>query len=186
MVIRTCRWCGQEFSVPGRRLKAWKSCPACRTQTATTEQRFWRRVIKSPDNDCWDWAGSKSAQGYGWFWNGSGMTRASRVSWQIHYGDIPTGMCICHHCDNPVCANPHHLYLGTYSDNVADAYRRGRNKPRPGTSNSNAKLTEGLVRTLREAKKAGVRGRALLALCPEVNKGAVYQAINRKTWAHVP
>jgi hypothetical protein len=46
----------------------------------------------------------------------------------MHVGDIPEGMLICHHCDNPSCVNPDHLFVGSYKDNNNDRALKGRTR----------------------------------------------------------
>ena len=60
-------------------------------------------------------------------WNKTTI-QAHRASWLIHKGEIPEGFIVCHSCDNPICSNPDHLYLGTYQENVRDAFNTGASK----------------------------------------------------------
>lgn len=90
-------------------------------------ERFWSKVDRS--GDCWEWQASRSTHGYGFFGRDGKVLYAHRVSYEITNGLIPKGpkrLHVCHHCDNPPCVRPDHLFLGTASDNLNDAYRKGR------------------------------------------------------------
>lgn len=91
------------------------------------ESRFWAKVQRT--RGCWRWLGAKHPTGYGVIGagrRGDGLVLAHRLSWMIHRGEIPEGMCVCHHCDNPPCTNPKHLFLGTKADNAQDMVSKGR------------------------------------------------------------
>lgn len=95
--------------------------------------RFMDKVTRNENIECWEWCAAKDKDGYGTFQfagvDGKSKRekrRAHRVSYEIFHGEIPSGMIVCHRCDNSSCVNPSHLYLGTTSDNVADRVARKR------------------------------------------------------------
>ncbi len=95
----------------------------------TLRDRFWARVDTRGPDDCWEWQGARKIKGYGLVARGrrsEGLATTSRVAWELTSGPIPDGSVVRHTCDNPPCCNPTHLVLGSYSDNLRDAYTRGR------------------------------------------------------------
>lgn len=93
----------------------------------TVVERFWSKVKKT--DSCWIWTGGHLKHGYGMIRAGGTEHRrlgAHRVSWMIHHNEIPNGLYVLHHCDNPPCVNPAHLFLGTHLDNVRDMHQKGR------------------------------------------------------------
>jgi hypothetical protein len=87
--------------------------------------RFWEKV--SRNGRCWEWAGSRHKSGYGRINQGGIVLYAHRLAYEFAFGDaMPAGLSVCHHCDNPPCCNPAHLFLGTAADNANDKARKGR------------------------------------------------------------
>lgn len=131
---------------------------------ADFERRFWAKVDKSGGPDaCWEWSGCRCKDGYGKFGvrhdDYCASLRAHRVSYKLTYGTIPDGLCVLHHCDNRLCSNPTHLFLGTRADNNADKCVKGR-APR-GEQNKRTKLTESDVRVIRKLLTSGVPQRTI-------------------------
>jgi hypothetical protein len=122
---------------------------------------------------------------------------AHRLAWQSVHGAIPNGMCICHHCDNPPCCNPAHLFLGAMADNMTDKVNKGRQAK--GVSHSKAiansvpfgevhhaaVLTPEIVLKIRRIKREQTESLMSLAKRLGVSYSAVNQAANRLTWKHV-
>ncbi len=90
---------------------------------------FLSQVVENGETGCWDWIGTRWPTGYGTIEvNGRRIYRAHRVSWEMFFGTIPPGMLVLHRCDRRMCVNPYHLFVGTQSDNIRDAIRKGRFK----------------------------------------------------------
>lgn len=148
--------------------------------------RFMRHVHIPWVGGCWEWTGARMADGYGNFGSGNGKTvRAHRFAYEAFVGPIPEGLCVCHHCDTPLCVNPKHLFVGTRADNAHDCIRKGRH--RHGERHSGAKLTPDAVRTIRSLYSDPLcrptlrRTADTFGVCQQT----ILNVVNGKVWAHV-
>lgn len=134
-------------------------------------------------SDCWHFLGSKDRRGYGRIYG----KRAQRISWEIHKGNIPKGLLVCHRCDNPPCINPSHLFLGTPLQNQQDASRKGRSRGKwmPGELSAHAILTNDIVREARNLYKPYEVTIAMLSQRYGVSIGCMTKVIHRESWKHV-
>lgn len=150
----------------------------------TTEQLFWAKVIKSNDPDgCYVWTGSTS-QGYGQFRVKGKTWKAHRWAWTQRHGEIPKGMNICHHCDNPGCVRDEHLYSGTHQDNVNDRQRRNRQASHKGQLNGRAKLTEDQVVLIKLRLKLN-ESQNSIAKAMNISHRQVWSIAHDEAWGHV-
>lgn len=101
-----------------------------------TEKDFWSKT-RLRRNGCIEWLGGQNGFGYGCVRFEGKIVSTHRLSWILTNGDIPKhdsfhGICVLHKCDNRLCVNPDHLFLGTQLDNVTDMYDKKRNKDSNG------------------------------------------------------
>jgi len=142
------------------------------------KERFWQKVDKKGEDECWEWTASLR-RGYGRIEYNYKYLPAHKVSWEIHNGPISDNMLVLHRCDNRKCVNPNHLYLGTYSDNVCD--REYRN---PGTAGRISRLGATGIMSIRKMYKTGKYTQENLARLFKVSQSHITNIVNRKYGDH--
>lgn len=133
---------------------------------------------------CLEWQGYREKDGYGEIRYQEKMWKAHRLIWNLTYGTIPLALHVLHHCDNPRCLNPEHLFLGTHSDNMADKTLKGRQANMRGNRNPSAILNQNDIPKIRQHHSAGetyITIAKRFGVCPST----VGQIIRREKWAHV-
>ena len=158
---------------------------------------FWSRVNKT--QTCWLWTGARWLDQMRYArikFNGQDM-KAHRVSWIMENGEIPEGLCVCHHCDNPICVRPEHLFLATNAENQYDCNLKGRRARGErhgsrshqglcrGTLNPSAKLTENEVRQIRAVFAQYNIRKSDLGAIYGVTGAQVGHILSGKTWKHL-
>ena len=121
------------------------------------EAQFWDKVnLPEHRSECWNWTAA-TRNGYGNLKVSQVGLKAHRLSYALHYSVLPANLLVCHHCDNPLCVNPHHLFLGTDADNTRDKVSKGRQSRRGqnGTRNGNAKINDEQLAEIRSRIAAG-------------------------------
>lgn len=135
------------------------------------------------ETECWEWTKSLSKDGYGQlqiprykFWY------AHTFSYYLYNGLIPEGLCVCHECDNPKCANPEHLFIGTRADNTRDMVEKGRKAKVPkGEKHWKSKLTETEVLEIYNAPNTYSELAETYNVCP----ATVGFIKNGRNWAYL-
>lgn len=149
-------------------------------------KRFWEKVENVGGDGCWIWTAFRNLGGYGKFASKTN-TFAHRLSWIIANGPIPTGMIVCHRCDNPACVNPAHLFLGSHADNVADKMRKGRGrwKVHHGEQHGMHVLSESDVLEIRRLFDGEYGTQAKLARRFGVSKMQISRIVRRERWTQL-
>lgn len=158
---------------------------------ANTPDVFWKRIKKGPG--CWVW---HKHDRYGLFYMGGTQYSAHRLAWILTFGQIPTGLVVCHRCDNPPCVNPAHLFLGTAKENSEDMVRKGRSlrgsknpshgRGMLGAKNPAAKLSDEAVLEIRRIYSAGRHTQKQIAAMFGITQGVSSHVITGRNWPHLP
>ena len=149
------------------------------------EIRFWSKVAKKSDDECWEWQAYKHPQKhYGYFYVNKRYrnVRAHRIAYELTYGKISKEAQVLHKCDNPSCVNPTHLFIGTHQDNVNDKVNKGRQMK--GEQQPLSKLTNENVKYIKQSLKNGV-AKVQLAKQFNVDYYTIYYIEKGRLWKHI-
>jgi hypothetical protein len=146
----------------------------------TTEEIFWLKVDKKSDDECWRWTGATLRGGYGNFHVNKKTVQAHRFSYKLHIGKIPEGMHVLHHCDNPPCVNPKHLFLGNNLINSQDKVKK--NRQTKGEDHPHHKLKLEDIPKIRNMYSSGKYSMRALAKLFGICYSEMNAVINKRTW----
>ncbi len=118
------------------------------------QKDFWSQVKKT--GSCWLWNGARfDKDGYGKYRYRMKEYRAHKYAWIDTKGPVPSGLVVCHTCDNPPCCNPKHLFLGTSKDNTADMIAKGRQVRTTPPKAQPYKVDEKVMQRIKELRQSG-------------------------------
>jgi hypothetical protein len=148
------------------------------------KQRLSLRLKVDDVTGCWNWTGPKAGKGYGLIrvpWTRK-TSYVHQAAWVVANGMIPAGMLVCHRCDNRLCGNPDHLFIGTHGDNLQDMKAKGRHLY--GERNTKSKLTEAQVNQIHDIAATGV---PQWKIADQFNVGqiTVSRILRGERWNHV-
>ena len=159
--------------------------------------RVWSKVDVLGEDDCWEWKAGGRGVGYGAIKYNGRTIDSHRMAWFITHGYFPD-LLVCHSCDNRLCCNPNHLFLGTHQDNVDDMVKKGRQaigetsgaKQHPesilrGEDNGQSKLTNFDVLEIRRLYKTGNYTERHLGKLYKTTCSNIHRIINRQAWKHI-
>jgi hypothetical protein len=166
---------------------ARKDCKTISPLTQKQMTRFWAKVERHEPDECWPWTAFVDQRGYGLFTIGPPKLpqqfRASRLAYFLAYHIDPGNLFVCHHCDNPACCNPAHLFAATHRINMLDAMTKGRMAQ--GEKNAGAKLTETDVAAIRALYASGSTSYTKIGKQFGVSKTMIGFIVQRQNWNHV-
>jgi len=136
--------------------------------------------VEKTSNGCWEWKGATLRGGYGNMGVNGKTKQTHRLSYELFVGKIPKGLLVCHKCDNPLCCNPEHLFLGTHKTNAED--RVNKNRSSVGEDFPKSKLKEKEVLEIRRYLRNGITHRTLAKMF-RVGKTCISYIAEGKTWS---
>ncbi len=145
---------------------------------------FWE-CMNVTESGCWEWQGYRDPAGYGQIRIDKKLHKTHRLAFGLTYGYSPE--VICHHCDNPSCCNPEHLFGGTHADNVADRQAKGRTRTGHiyGEACNFAKLSTDVVKQIRSRYADGSISQSQLAREYNVTQSAIWLIVHNKKWKEI-
>lgn len=141
------------------------------------------RIKEIPETGCWEWQGPSVGPGYGVMYVGDGNELTHRISYQVYSQQSVEGWLVCHHCDNPKCCNPSHLFRGTHLDNMKDC--RSKDRHNRGERNGNATLDSETILQIRFLAREGSMTQRKIAAVFGIQQNTVSRIKEGKRWSHV-
>lgn len=141
------------------------------------ESERLRSHTQISDTGCWIWQSSIVSGGYGAFMASYKKTvRAHRRAYELFVGPIGAGLIVCHACDNRLCVNPSHLFLGSKKDNTQDMLKKGR---------QHAKLSALQVEAIKKVYASGDFTQKEVGALYGVSQGTIHNVVSGKQWRHL-
>jgi len=188
---KICIVCGKEISRHSRCGKRdWDKRKFCSVScyhlsVDNIPSDIWKRIDKRSEDECWEWKGAVSTNGYGAMSINCKDDSTHRIVYCEIFGTIPEGLFVLHHCDNPSCCNPNHLFLGTPKDNMKDRNQKGRGNVPRGEEHYRSKLIKEQVLEIRKLYITNEYTQTKLGKMFGVAPSNISNIINRKAWRHI-
>lgn len=144
-----------------------------------SKERVMSKIVKRTEADggCWTWTGA-TIHGYGRFLRDGKNIQVHRYIYEETHGPILGGLCVLHKCDNRLCCNPDHLFLGTRAENSRDMIEKGRLV----VSLGGRKLTDDQIREIKQIGKT--RPYIELSNRYGVSQSQICRIVNGQVWAN--
>jgi len=137
----------------------------------------WDEVTRVPAlGSCWEWRGRTDDSGYGVLKFHGSVKRPHRVLYEVESGEPLGNLYACHHCDNPKCINPSHIFAGTQRHNMADMV--SKRIPKRG----NRRHSERDVRAAVSEYQSGGVSQASLERNYGFSSGTLSRILSGKIW----
>ena len=147
------------------------------------EEFFNSFIYKNTTTGCWEWQG-ETKEGYGYFFINKIDKAVHRIMYEKYKGKIPHKKNVCHSCDNTICCNPEHLWLGSQADNVRDMIIKKRDHKSFGINHHRAKVTEKDVYEIRKKYNEGMKMKSIHRLL-NIPYRTIQHICTNNTWKHL-
>ena len=138
---------------------------------------FWERIKKCGEDECWDWSGTVTHNGYGRFRFEGKIHYAHRFSYSLAHGELDEEDVVRHFiCNNRLCCNPRHMDIDTRENTMRETAS--------GIKNNNAKLKASDIKDIRRKASLGANNRSLSDRYG-VSLVTIRLIIAGKAWSHV-
>jgi len=149
------------------------------------KEDVWKKINILSNEECWEWRGSSTSDGYGRMDYHGKKFLTHRLVYELTYGSIPDNLCVLHHCDNPKCCNPTHLFSGTVDDNIRDKIQKKRQSGAIGNKNSHCKINDLDVIQIKLLYASGKYYQRELAIQFGITQSTISAIIRGDLWKHL-